>query len=388
MKNIVIISSMGLYYDNSAGVARMNSYVSALSECENVKCYLLSEKYLNGKSALVKIGNNAFTTDNLNTNNKTGLISSLRFMRYVKNITSSFDGETIYLYYPNTKLITEIVFLTYFKVFRRTCCFREANEVRKFDSNLEQLHGLKKAVFRLNYSLVDRLSKYYDGLVCISKNISEYFSRYNKNSILIPALTDIQVCEKVHVDSDIHVFVFTGSVSIEKENLEELFKAFALFDNVYTNWKLLLYGGVSGSQRKRCQKIISQLGIENKVEIKGTIPHSMIPLILSKADCLLLSRNNSLQNYYGFSTKLSEYALSGTPILMTDTGVVSEYFKDEENCLMTDGYTAENFFIKLCRFENMTIEERKKIGENARNTAMNNFYWKNYSEVLNHFLSK
>ena len=170
--------------------------------------------------------------------------------------------------------------------------------------------------------------------------------------------------------------------------LFELFKGLYLFDKEYTSWELLMYGPILDSNRKIINDILQKLKLNNKIHLMGEVMHSQIFNILHNADCLILPRRNTKQNYYGFSTKLSEYAVSGTPIILTDSGVVFNYFRDGKDCLKVEGYEASGFYIQFLRFTKMTAIQRQDLAKEAYQTAKKNFDWRLYSKTLSDFLTQ
>ena len=134
--------------------------------------------------------------------------------------------------------------------------------------------------------------------------------------------------------------------------------------------------------------LLDILNLSSKVRLMGEVEHTKIADVLSSADCLILPRRNTKQNFYGFSTKLSEYAVSGTPIILTDTGVVFDYFTDGVDCLKVKGYEAKDFCEQMRRFVSMSAEEKSELAQNAFNTANSYFNWKMYSDILTNFLNQ
>lgn len=387
MKNIIIVSGAPIVYGNSAATARMNNYAKALANSQDVYVYLFSQKYLYKESEIVQIHRNVFTVNKPAIEKSRSIMNVLGFVKQVRHFCEKLNGETIYLFYPASNPIVEMVFLLFNKIFSKTKIYCEINEVRKYASSIKRFSFFRRVITLLSCFVMDNFVKLYDGIICISKNIEGYYIVRNSNSIILPILSDIPDTLLVRKEkSDINKYVFTGSISVDKENLEELLKGFALLDVKSKNWMLLLYGKCSRVERIRIEKLAKENGIFDKVFLNGEIAHSEISTILSLADCLILPRKNTKQNYYGFSTKLSEYAVSGTPIILTDTGVVRDYFCDGINCLLTEGYDAPDFYKKIVEFEAMSDIQKENMGQSAFETAKEMFDWKKYSIILNNFL--
>lgn len=378
MKSILIISKINLAYGNTAASARMLKYALALSQIDDNKVYLLSRDEYTG--ALVETYPSIYTFGKNDTKNK------LPFFRFIHRLISTLKEEIVILYYPAFNPLFELKVLLNFRIIKRIPIFCELNEVRKYDSSLDG-SDIKTFIKKFMFSIFENTARLYNGLICISTHIAEYYKSKNKNILIVPILSDDcppppkKICQLEDIK-----FVFTGTISFTKENLLEVFQAFKLLKKDINNWHFSLYGFITTKELIYFNEVISSMSLSDKITYNGILQHSNINSILYNADCLLLTRKNTLQNYYGFSTKLSEYATSGTPIIMTDTGVVKEYFKDNFNCLMFDGYTKENYYSKLKAFIYMTQEQRERLSSKAYDTAMNCFCWKNYIDKLNNFL--
>lgn len=387
--NIVFISHSLLWQVNSAASARMMNYAKTLLVHDNYKIFFLSDR--TSLSSVCPVGDNMFA--NVKSDACiTKFTSSLKFYKELPDFVHSLKGSIVFIVYPSPYCITEFLFLKRYKKFKKMGykAFCEINELRRYDVGFYALSFLKRNLLILLCCIMERKSAEYEGLICISSNIRDYYTKYNNQSIVIPILSDFKdpILHKKAIERISMNFVFMGTVSIDKENLYELLKGFSFFNRTNKNWALNLYGRVPDTDKIRINKIIHELGLSDKVKIHGEMPRSEIPDLLLTADCLLLPRRNNKQNFYGFPTKLSEYSAAGKPIILTDTGGVREFFRDGYNCLMPKGYEAKDFCEKLNQFLSMSAYEKSRLGENAVKTARKNFYWKNYSEKLSLFLSK
>jgi glycosyltransferase involved in cell wall biosynthesis len=314
-------------------------------------------------------------------------VSKRRFSRYrifgylkiIKRIVGGIDREVTILNYPSTdSLLLDCCLLTAFK---DNPLFCEVNEVRRFAS--DSTNTLRKRFYN---GILERTYKRYTGIIFISKHIQEYYSSFAKQSIIVPILSDCSKPFSLTSNIDSLLFVFVGSIYFEKENLEELLEGFCLFAQEHPDAELKLYGIMPDNSRKRLYGIIDKNESGNRISYCGLLQHSEVPNILSAASGLILPRTNNKQNYYGFSTKLSEYAVSGTPIIMTNTGVVSDFFEDCVNCLMLDGYDRYSFKNKFDEFSRMDVTDRCRLAENAYRLAQDKFDYRIYSEKLYDFL--
>ena len=376
MKSVVILSTVDLYYGNTAAAARMNLYARAMA-LAGIDVYLLSTDALDKGKKWIEVAPHIYTLpENRGMAGKGyNLFYLLRLVHQIKNRVKAIKGEVVLLNYPSTSSILLDIFLLIFR--GRFPVFCEVNEVRRFASG-----SIGSMRDRIYCHILEKTYKYYNGVVFISRNIQEYYALKVCKSVVVPILSDCDqplVCSK---GLDTLNIVFVGTLSYAKENLEELFEGFLLFSKEHTEARLHLYGLITDSNKQRLEEFVAKTNMAKIIMYHGVIPHEKVREVLSSAGALILPRTNNKQNYYGFSTKLSEYAVSGTPIILTNTGVVADYFKDKKNCLMCDGYDREAFRKKFEELAQMTLADKQEIAKNAYTVAKKYFDYRVYSDKL------
>lgn len=380
MNNVIIVSRSNLR-GNSAAASRIGLYSKAIAlHSDSAVYYVTLPHYTNLKKDIDY--NIHYGTEESDKN-------YINYFKALNRIIRQLKGNVTILLYPTTGCFFEILIMLWckFHCYRLIC---EINEVRKYSSEIKSCSFLRRHVFAIQANIQEKLTKYYSGLICISKNIQQYFNLYNHISIIVPILTESQQSisrRNYNEDNSKIRFVFTGTISIEKENLIELLYGFKIFLNdSHKDCELIFYGYIVFNEKKILDKLISELNLQENIIFKGRVEHSQIPEILRNADCLVLSRSNNKQNYYGFSTKLSEYLTSGTVTITTNTGVIGDYLSNNNDCIIVDGYKKEGFKDAFLRFSNMTSEERYSMGQNAIKTANACFDYKQFSDPINDFL--
>lgn len=384
MRDVIIVSKVDLNYGNSAAVARMNNYAKALSLNKKNNVYLIPLNRIENDSEFIQIKSNIYsiTKNKFRNIGKYNFLSNYFLFLRFKTLLKKAKKESPIIYYPNTDTI---IFDFLLILFTKNNIYCEVNEVRKYSSS-SQSNLLARMRIRLYNYFYEKTFRFYRGLIFISPNIKEYYKKRTPNHITIPILSDIIPFKKKEISNEKSTFVFTGSVSFEKENLHELIHGFKLYLTLGFDSELLLYGSISKLDRNKLKSLLQELSIQENVLYCGIIKQSLVISILQNADCLLLPRKNNKQNYYGFSTKLSEYAISGTPIILTDTGVVSDFFRDKENCLMCNGYDRFAFKEQFINFSNLSQEDKQRLAYNAYLTAQNSFSYKIHSAKLDNFI--
>ena len=393
----MFISEQNLFFGNTAGVVRMNNYAKALLLNNNVTIVKIPYYSYCFEDNLLHVADRYFVFKQIENivrkKNISLLQEALFFLDNVEKFLQTLYGSIVIYYYPGSGSILDFILVFYLKCRFKRRVFLEVNEVPKYSSApvVTKLGGLKRALFS---RLFEQTFYFYDGIVCISENIFDYYSNRNKNRVIIPILISIPNCSSNFLvnrsqfsENESVIFLFAGSVAFEKENLEELIIGFSKLHEEIDRVELHLYGSITKDTQDKIISLTRSLGISNKVKYCGIYSNHSVLDVLNRGHALVLPRNNSKQNFYGFSTKLAEYCISSVPVIMTNTGVISSYFEGDFNCLMLDGYNSHSFYLNFKKFLNMTSNERSIIACNAFRTAEKYFDYRIYRTLLYDFLT-
>lgn len=166
---------------------------------------------------------------------------------------------------------------------------------------------------------------------------------------------------------------YCGTVSNNKDGVDDLIKAFALVSQKHDDIKLYIIGKVpSHNEERENIKLVNSLGITDKVVFTGVVTSEAMPQLLKNAIALALARPDSLQAQCGFPTKLGEYLLSGNPVVVTSVGDIPLFLKNEENAMIVEQRNVVEFAEKLC----WVLEhpnEAQIIGEKGKKVALESF---------------
>ena len=371
-KTLLIISCYNIIDSNTAGEQRVKLYIKSLLHHNDVnKIYLFYNNVLY-----------AFT--------KEGKVVSYNIN--IKQTLKLLDLDTPIYIYPSTNVLKVFFYLFYFKLINSRKLFIEANEIRRYSINLYQADSFSLRSFKLYFKKIishiyDYLMKYFDGIICISENIKSYYLKINKNILLIPILSEIPKdinSYRAYNYSEPFIITFTGTINIKKENLDILFEAISI---VNSNIKLHLYGSIDNYNHNKLNELIRKFSLNNRVHYIGFVNQNELKDIFNKSHLLILPRGNIKQNQYGFSTKLSEYLVSGRPILVTNVSDNGKYIVD-----MVNGFIIEpdslNAFVSKIEFIYSNYNKFYTLPKNAINTVKKNFDYKLYTEKLYNFLYK
>jgi glycosyltransferase involved in cell wall biosynthesis len=166
---------------------------------------------------------------------------------------------------------------------------------------------------------------------------------------------------------------YCGTVSNNKDGVDDLIKAFALTHKKHSDVSLYIIGGIPDKEdRVGNMRLIEDLGIKDSVVFTGVVSAKEMPQLLKNASVMALDRPDSLQAKNGFPTKLGEYLLTGNPVVVTKVGDIPSFLKDGVSALLSEDKNEEAFSSKL----NWALENENEalmIGARGKDVALSNF---------------
>jgi L-malate glycosyltransferase len=109
---------------------------------------------------------------------------------------------------------------------------------------------------------------------------------------------------------------------IARKGIDVLLEALARIDDPMVTLRLV----GRGDQEEDLKTHAATLGITDRVEFAGYVPHEELPRLYQEADAFALPSKNE-----GMSNTVLEAMACGLPLLLTDTGGTSELLRDGEN---------------------------------------------------------
>ena len=196
-----------------------------------------------------------------------------------------------------------------------------------------------------------------NGFVFQTEEARACFKRkVNKKGTVIfnPIAEEIPCAEEPSKDKYI---VTVGRITKQK-NHELLIRAFNEFQKIYPEYSLKIYG--QGLLREDLEKLVSELGLDNKVKfmgaVKGVTEH------IKDASMFILP-----SNYEGMPNVLMEAMAMGLPCVSTNClgGGAVALIKDGENGILTPRGDLDALVTAMKKIAS-DAEFAKKIGENAK----------------------
>jgi glycosyltransferase involved in cell wall biosynthesis len=380
MREVFIISTGQIVKGKTAGSQRVMNVARSLA-AGNVNVYLCS---------LAQIESSHIECCELSpgisclkgTGKKTGnLLHLLIFLRAVHKFIKNRNSENVIYLYPTTIVLNDFVYLFYFKVIKGHELYCDINELRVtkvFSSSPtgKTLSGLyfylKSCYDYVIYKLNEIQVPIYDGVVVISTNLEKYFARRAKKIIRVPILCDTTKIREnppvIQSDKEIFRICFAGFIDCAKEGFDILFEALYQV-NLKNPVELCLYGDLPEVERQRLNQLTDIFMLKERVFYNGHIDPDILLDEFKKYNLMILPRPLTAQTKYGFSTKLSEYLISGVPVLVTDVSDNALYIKDNYNGFIISPGSISGMANKIREIIENYNDNSSIIVENAIKTA-------------------
>lgn len=229
----------------------------------------------------------------------------------------------------------------------------------------------------------------YSGYVSMTNTLlSFYKSIIDKPGIIISSITDISrfenITKKPH-NGDIYNLVYMGNMELSKDNVDNILYSIPILLQKGYNISLFLYGNPSSKDKNILEKIITQENLSEVVHF-AYATFDEVPTILSNADILVSSQPNTVRADGGFPTKLGEYLMSETPVLLTDVGELSHYFKNGVHMYFAQPQSPNDFAEKI-KFIIDNYDEALKVAQNGKNYITATYSQTAAGQKLHNFLN-
>lgn len=225
----------------------------------------------------------------------------------------------------------------------------------------------------------------FDGIIVISEGMRKYASFIKKDSkfFILPALVRKDLFKDFSTMNKENYFFYCSGSNLERDGFLDSLRAFIEFRKSNTQYKLVVASKINLSDpyHKKVNEIMNQH--LDSITYLGQILSFDIPQYLMKATALLVTPH---KNYVtrGFPTKLTEYLISGTPVICTSIDdLKTELGNDNVYMVSPNDISAiKNAMLDIVSNKN----KAQKIGLNGRNFAINKFTMRNYVQALMTFL--
>ena len=261
-------------------------------------------------------------------------------------------------------------------------------EQRKFKGVPE--HGLRRpfAIWATRVCF-DAAAK----IICISEGLKNHLKRrWNVEEhklAVLPCAADTDVFKPEAGSQDIKkrlgltdepVVIWVGGF-YPWHDLDLLVRSFALILQKRPDARLILVG--DGQTRPSVEKAITQAGMRHAVIMTGTLAHSQVPEMLSIADVAVVPSAPVTAGRGGTGTplKLFEYMAAGKAIVATALNEAVEVIQHGQNGILVAAGDVDAFAEATLKLIN-DPQERNRLGQNAREQAVQQYSWTHYTTKL------
>jgi len=321
----------------------------------------------------------------------------VNFLSYVAGYIHGRNTNSVIYLYPTTYVLKDFIYLIYFKYFNKIKFFCEINELRTAIATtpFPARNGLNRTRNRIKafveyfkYKANEFQIPLYDGVVVISTALERRFAGNARRIIRVPILCDVNDIDDREVpmlnpDAPFKI-CFAGYIKYEKEGFNILYESLSLLKQSYKP-ELYLYGKQEEKDRCLLNKLADKYGLRDDVYYMGNIDPGDLPDEFRKYNLLILPRPLNRRTKYGFSTKLSEYLVSGIPVLATDVSDNAMYIRDSFNGYIIPPGSASVMADKLQEIIRNYNCQADRVVKNAHNTVRESFDYKIYSKVYAEF---
>ena len=252
----------------------------------------------------------------------------------------------------------------------------------------EEIRRLKGQVSRHNIILYKIAYRFISGRVLMTRALREYYDNIvcKKPSFILSSVIDTSRFDSLKIEVQPRNYLcYMGNLMLAKDNVDNIIRAFYLIKDKYPNLDLFLYGTPNDKDLKIVKDLISELGVEDRVMLKGRAKYDDVPNILANARINVTSQPITKRAEGGFPTKMCEYMLANVPCILTDAGEITNYVQDGVTAYIVERCNPDAYAKKL----DYILSNYKKalvVAENARKYVLDNFGSKQATSGLVDFI--
>lgn len=221
---------------------------------------------------------------------------------------------------------------------------------------------------------------YRRAICCIaaSRAVENYFREIgSKNVVVIPNGIDIsrfanlsKQASRQKLDLRDGFCVMTVARLEKVKGVDCLIKAASILKNGPVPIFLIIG---DGSQRKNLERLVKQLGLQEKVRFLGEIENEKIPAYLAAADCFCLPSRQE-----GFGIAVLEAQASGVPVVASSIGGIIDLIETEKTGILVPPGSPEQIARAIKRIQDEP-ELARQLVKNAQQ-SLGKYNWDNIAE--------
>lgn len=237
------------------------------------------------------------------------------------------------------------------------------------------------------YLCINHLIPKCDGVIAISSYLFNYFKNNGLTAVRIPLLVDTRCQDEESgiipdFDKNYLNLIYAGFPG-QKDLLFNVIDAIERLSAEGVLIKFHLLGPTNEQLRS-----FSRNGFSDAIICYGKISQDKVPFFLKRADYSVLLRPDKRYANAGFPTKFVESLNSGLPVIANYTSDLAYFLKDGYNGFVVGDCSVHTLMEKIKYILSVDKNTIDQLRINARQTVIDNFDFRLYSNDLSEFISQ
>lgn len=178
--------------------------------------------------------------------------------------------------------------------------------------------------------------------------------------------------------------LFAGNIG-EGQSFPTLLEAAKVIKNMNLPISWIIFG--EGRMKELVIKEITTHGLENNFILKGALPANEMPKYFCCVDGLIVSLKKSEIFSITIPGKLQSYLACGKPIIGSLDGIGAQIINDSKCGFTSKAESVEELVESILRLYNLSVEDRKSLGNNGRNYFEKEFERESLLDKLENILN-
>ncbi|NLE07310.1 MAG: glycosyltransferase [Parcubacteria group bacterium] len=217
-----------------------------------------------------------------------------------------------------------------------------------------------------------------DRVRVVSERVKRSIEPFSKNVDILPIKVELKTKDYEFKKEQKEMTNLLTVCRLEKEkNLETAIKAFKMISEKFSEATFTIVG--DGSERRNLEKLCEDLSLKNKVIFVGW--QNDLTKYYKEASIYI-----STSMYEGYGISVVEAGSFGKALVLSDTGLAGDVFKNEDSALICDALDTECFAENILRlFKDKNLIE--KMGERAKEETLKHLeqgedYFEKYANAV------
>lgn len=157
--------------------------------------------------------------------------------------------------------------------------------------------------------------------------------------------------------------LFAGNIGVA-QSFDTIIESARIIRNKIKMFNFIVLG--EGRDKKRVLKKITKYSLEKNFKFWGSYPPDQMSDFFASADALLVSLKDTDIFSMTIPGKLQSYLACGKPIIASLNGIGAKIVIDASCGFVSNSEDAEALANSIYEFNRLTVEDRSKLGDNAR----------------------